>query len=97
MAPLLGAVPFFIPRDFHRRDEVITFNAVSAAVREHRLVQGGSIGVAHSALTFFGGQQCQGAALASEDQEALWFGPKDVLNGTIFGNHLPGNEPPRAN
>jgi len=41
MAPLLGAIPLFIPRGIDNRDEVIALDAVLATIRKHRFVQRG--------------------------------------------------------
>jgi hypothetical protein len=35
MPPLLSAIPRFIPRNIDKDNEILAFNAVSAAVREH--------------------------------------------------------------
>jgi len=54
VAPLLGAIPLFIPRDLDYGDEIVTLNPVSSAIREHRPVQRGSFGIARSCPAVFG-------------------------------------------
>ena|SRR5260370_31110967 len=96
MAPLFSTIPVLIPRDIHSRDEVVTFDAVCAGVRKHRLVEGGSFGVPHSARALVGGREYHAAALASQDQVALWVGSEEILGLLILGDHMPGNELPYA-
>src|SRR5690349_21850843 len=96
MAPLLRAIPFFIPRDFDYSDEVITLDAIPAAISEHGFVQRGPFCIAHSCSAVFGGRYDDTAAFGSQDQETFWVRPENVLRRLVLNNHLPRDEPPRA-
>src|SRR6476646_5636955 len=96
MTPLLGAVPLFIPGDIDCSDEVIAFDAISAAISEHGFVQRGPFRIAHSCSAVFGGRHDDTSALASQDQETFWVRAENVLRWLILNNHLPRDEPPRA-
>jgi len=72
VAPLLGAIPLFIPRDIDNGDEIIALDAVLAAIGKHRPVQRSPFGVAHPFPAVLGGRQHETAPLARQDQEALW-------------------------
>src|ERR1700704_5152292 len=96
VAPLFGAVPGFIPRGIDGGNEVATFDAVSATVRDKRLVQRSPFGVTHSALAVVGGHDSRHAALARQDQEALWLRSIDVLWRLVIDNRLKRNQLPVA-
>src|SRR5262249_36918028 len=96
MAPLLRAIPLFIPRDIDYSDEVISLDAIPAAVSKHGFVQRRPFRIAHSCSAVFGSRHDDTAPLASQNQEALWVRPENVLRWLVFNNHLPRDESPRA-
>src|ERR1051326_5979775 len=96
MAPLLRAIPLFIPRDFDYSDEVIALDAISAAISEHGFVQRGPLRITHSCPAVFGGRQDDPAARRSQHQEPSGVRPENAWRRLVLNTHLPRDEPPRA-
>ena len=44
----------------------------------------------------FGGRHDDTAALGGQDQETFWVRPENILWRLVLNNHLPRDEPPRA-
>jgi hypothetical protein len=68
MAPLLRAVPGFVPRNVDGSHEVLSLDSVLTAVGDHRLVKFRPFRVAGPCFANFGGNDCDHAPLAREDQ-----------------------------
>jgi hypothetical protein len=89
MAPLLGAVPFFIPRHIDSRDEVVAFDSISTAVCQHRPLEFGTFGDARAGPAMLRRRQHDGAPFRREDEVPSRMQSEYVLRRLVVHNHLP--------
>ena len=71
VSPLLGTIPFLIPRHIDGRNEITVLDALFATIGNHRLVQSGALLITHAGLAIFCSRQHDETPFFRQDQKAF--------------------------